>query len=248
MKAINGGERMVDKSNPIPLYIQLKDELSKIILEGKWGVDSQIPTEQELMKMYGVGRATVRGAIGLLVDQGYLKKLKGIGTFVIRNKPSLGFEPLISLSFTLKAKGLRGENKVLDKNLFYTDDIMKNKLKWNENKECLYIRRLRLVETMPVAIENSYFIKEFNRKEIEWFEESLTHIIMKDMNMKISKLDQTIILRRATEEEAILLNISENTQVLNMERWIYDERMEEPFYYLNFIVPENIYFLPIGSI
>lgn len=239
---------MVDKNSPMPLYIQLKDELSKLILDGKWEVDSKIPTEQELMKIYNVGRATVREAISLLVEQGYLRKIKGIGTFVVRNKPSLGFEPLISLSFTLKAKGLRGENKVLERRMLYTDEIIRNKLRWHSNKECLYIKRLRLVESSPVAIENSYFIEEFNKKETGEFEESLTDIIIKDMNMRISKLDQTIILRKATEEESAILNIPEDTRVLNMERWIYDERLEEPFYYLNFIVPENIYFLPIGSI
>ena len=239
---------MLDKNSPMPLYIQLKDTLSKLILDGKWEIDSKIPTEQELMKIYEVGRATVREAISLLVEQGYLRKIKGIGTFVIRNKPSLGFEPLISLSFTLKAKGLRGENKVLERRMLYTDEIIRNKLRWYSNKECLYIKRLRLVESSPVAIENSYFIEEFNKKETGEFEESLTQIIIKDMNMRISKLDQTIILRKATEEESAILNIPEDTRVLNMERWIYDERLEEPFYYLNFIVPENIYFLPIGSI
>ncbi len=30
-----------------------------------------------------------------------------------------------------------------------------------------------------------------------------------------------------------------------MERWIYEENNEEPFYYLNFIVPENLYYVPM---
>lgn len=239
---------MIDRNNPMPLYIQLKEELIKSIIEGKWEVNSQIPTEQELMKTYGVGRATVREAISLLVNQGYLCKNQGIGTFVIRNKPSLGFEPLISLSFTLKTKGLKGDNIVLDKHLFLAREEILKKLKWNNEKNCLYIRRLRSVETVPIAIETSYFSEEFNDSRLDKkYLESITDIIIKDLKVKISKFEQTFILRPSTKEEQELLKISEESQVLFMERWIYAENKEEPFYYLNFIVPENLYFLPLQS-
>lgn len=56
------------------------------------------------MEEYNLGRATVREAISLLVHEGYLYKKQGIGTFVARKQPSLGFEPIISLAYSLNAK------------------------------------------------------------------------------------------------------------------------------------------------
>src|SRR5664280_2991071 len=92
---------MLDKQSHMPLYAQLKDELADCIKRGTMPVGSQIQTEPELMKQYGVGRATVREAVALLVNEGYLVKRQGIGTFVSNRQPSMGFEPLISLTTSL---------------------------------------------------------------------------------------------------------------------------------------------------
>lgn len=240
---------MIDRSNPIPLYIQLKEELTKLILDGKWEINSQFYTEQELMKIYGVGRATVREAINLMVNQGYLCKNQGVGTFVIRNKPSFGFEPLMSLTYTLKTKGVRGSNKILSKEIFEPSKEMMDKMKWNKPQKALFLKRLRLVEDVPIALENSYFTEEFSSPQLdEAYKGSITNIIINKLNIKIAKIDQTITLGYPTKEEQEILNIAENTQVVYLDRWIYSDEKEEPFYYLKFVVPENLYFIPIESL
>lgn len=237
---------IIDRNNPLPLYIQLKEELSKGIVEGRWKVDSQIPTEQELMKLYGVGRATVREAISMLVNQGYLCKNQGVGTFVIRNKPSIGFEPLMSLSYTLKTKGLKGNNEVIEQYIFEPTLDMIAKFKWKTKKQCFYLKRLRYVEGVPAAIENSYFNEEFSNPKLKaLYEGALTNIIINELKIKICKIDQTFTLALPSDDEIKLLNITDNNQVLHLERWIYAENCEEPFYYLRFTVPESIYYLPM---
>ena len=40
---------MIDRQNHIPLYIQLKEELCKNIKLGVWEVETQIPTEKNLI-------------------------------------------------------------------------------------------------------------------------------------------------------------------------------------------------------
>ena len=108
---------MIDKRKHIPLYIQLKDEILDKIRNGTYEVDKQIPSEKVLMEEYGVGRATVREALSILVNEGYLYKKQGIGTFVARKQPSLGFEPLISLTYSLEARGIKSVNDVKEKNI-----------------------------------------------------------------------------------------------------------------------------------
>lgn len=148
---------MIDRFAHIPLYIQLKEDLISKIKNGVWDVNSQIPTEKELMGEYSVGRATVREAISLLVNEGYLLKKQGIGTFVAKDKPSLGFEPLISLAFALKAKGLNQKNIIEANQIITPDKKLLEKLNWEENAPCFYLKRIRYAESTPVAIENSYF-------------------------------------------------------------------------------------------
>lgn len=54
----------------------------KKIESKEWNVGSQIPTEDELCRIYGVSRVTVRAAISELVREGYLFHQQGKGTFV----------------------------------------------------------------------------------------------------------------------------------------------------------------------
>lgn len=238
----NGGFLMIDKHKHIPLYIQLKDELIQKIKDEVWEIDSKISTEKELMKEYGLGRATIREALSILVNEGYLYKKQGIGTFVARKQSSLGFEPLISLSYPLKIRGISTDNIIEEKKEIIPDAKLRSKLKWKKAKPCFYLKRMRYAENIPVAIESSYFNGGFKDIESKYdLTGSLAKILLEDLNITIKKVEQVIVPRVPTEEEKQKLKTDENVMVLDLERWIYIEGMEEPFYYLKFIIPGNIY-------
>ncbi|OKH98953.1 GntR family transcriptional regulator [Streptomyces sp. CB02923] len=64
------------------LSAQLVDSLRSHIEAGGWPVGTRIPPEQALMEELGVGRSTLREAIGALVHLGLLEARKGDGTYV----------------------------------------------------------------------------------------------------------------------------------------------------------------------
>ncbi|WP_329390632.1 FadR/GntR family transcriptional regulator [Streptomyces sp. NBC_01716] len=64
------------------LSAQLVDTLREQIASGAWPVGMRIPPEHELVKQLGVGRTTVREAIGALVHLGLLEARQGDGTYV----------------------------------------------------------------------------------------------------------------------------------------------------------------------
>lgn len=73
---------IVDKNSPIPQYFQLQTWLAEQIQEGVFKPQDRIPTEEELVQLTGLARATVRQAIQNLANMGYLTRKKGLGTFV----------------------------------------------------------------------------------------------------------------------------------------------------------------------
>lgn len=235
---------MINRDKYEPLYIQLKEELKTKIKEGTWEVDSQIPTEKALMEEYQVGRATVRESLSLLVNEGYLYRKQGIGTFVARKLPSLGFEPLISLTYSLNARGIHSSNEILEKRSFQPDKHMLTKMRWKSANNCFYIKRVRFAENMPIGVEYSYFSHEFSVYSDNLdLTGSFAKMILKELNISIKRVDQTVVPRLPTLEEQQLLKIEEDASVLSMERWIYREDDKEPFYYLKFVIPENLYSL-----
>jgi len=235
---------MLDKQSHMPLYAQLKDELADCIKHGTISVGSQIQTEAELMKQYGIGRATVREAVALLVNEGYLVKRQGIGTFVSNRQPSMGFEPLISLTTSLRARGVNPRNVIVTNEKFVPGPELVTQLRWTAPETCTHVRRVRYAESAPIAVEDSWFSHEFqNVGERFDLTGSLSAIIIEELKVDIARIDQVIVPRLPSPEEKTLLDLQGGARVLQMDRWIYIIGRETPFYTLRFIVPTSIYSL-----
>lgn len=73
---------IVDKNSPIPSYFQLQTWIKEQIQQGIFKLNDKIPTEEELVQLTGLARATVRQAMQNLTNMGYLIRKKGLGTFV----------------------------------------------------------------------------------------------------------------------------------------------------------------------
>ncbi len=71
-----------------PLYQQVFLVLREAIREGKYPIDSALPSETELCSQYRVSRITLRRALGLLQQAGLIERRQGSGTFVRRSAPS----------------------------------------------------------------------------------------------------------------------------------------------------------------
>ncbi|MGM0340529.1 GntR family transcriptional regulator [Enterococcus sp. AZ007] len=63
-------------------YQMIADELKSKILSGEYEENTTIPPELQLQKDYQVSRHTIRQAIALLANEGFLRKEKGSGTYV----------------------------------------------------------------------------------------------------------------------------------------------------------------------
>jgi GntR family histidine utilization transcriptional repressor len=65
-----------------PLYLQVKRHILDNIGSGKWGTSMRVPSENELVKSFGVSRMTANRALRELRDEGVLVRVAGVGSFV----------------------------------------------------------------------------------------------------------------------------------------------------------------------
>lgn len=76
-----------------PLYQQVFLVLREAIGEGKYPIDTALPSEAELCRQYRVSRITLRRALAHLQQAGLIERRQGSGTFVRRVAPlQIGFE------------------------------------------------------------------------------------------------------------------------------------------------------------
>lgn len=64
------------------LFVQVYDELYRLIMDGTYPEGSMLPSEATLVDTLQVSRVTVRQAIALLQEDGLVKSIKGKGTIV----------------------------------------------------------------------------------------------------------------------------------------------------------------------
>src|SRR6201994_4788209 len=65
-----------------PLYLQVKRHILDNIDSGKWAAASRVPSENDLVKTFGVSRMTANRALRELSDEGVLVRIAGVGSFV----------------------------------------------------------------------------------------------------------------------------------------------------------------------
>lgn len=73
-----------------PLYLGVKGYIQNSIEKGTLQIGDQLPTEVELASEFEVSRHTVRQALGLLAEEGWVEKIHGKGTFVANVKGVTG--------------------------------------------------------------------------------------------------------------------------------------------------------------
>jgi GntR family transcriptional regulator len=73
----------IDLDQPdVPKHVQLANYLRARIADGTYPPRSRIPSEPTLVQETGFARDTVRKSVQLLIDDGLVHIVKGLGTFV----------------------------------------------------------------------------------------------------------------------------------------------------------------------
>jgi GntR family transcriptional regulator len=71
-----------------PLYVQVRDQLVRRLIDGEWQPGQLIPSEIELAREIGVSQGTIRKALDAMTGEHLLIRRQGRGTFVARPEES----------------------------------------------------------------------------------------------------------------------------------------------------------------
>lgn len=96
-----------------PIYIQIAKGIEDEILQGDFLEETQVPSTNELSKIYQINPATVLKGINLLVERQILYKKRGIGMFVtsgavaaIKEARKESFKEVVMIQLFQEAKKL----------------------------------------------------------------------------------------------------------------------------------------------
>ncbi|MEC0066243.1 GntR family transcriptional regulator [Paenibacillus thiaminolyticus] len=113
---------MLNRNDYTPLYVQLQRIIRQDIISGKYKEGDMIPSESQMMKIYGVTRTTIRKAISDLVNEGLLMQVQGKGNFVCLREVKHNIWNFSGFTDYVTKKNEIPVSKVLEKRIITQDE------------------------------------------------------------------------------------------------------------------------------
>ena len=213
---------MINKNSPVPIYHQLEEYIKQQIENGSLEEESVIPSEREYAERFQISRMTVRQAINNLVSEGYLNRQKGRGTFVTKKKVEQELQGMTSFTEDMLSRGMNPSSILLSFQIFPADKKTALALRIEETDSIYKIKRIRLADGAPMALETAYIPVEIVPGLTEENSNlSLYQYIEENLALSISEATQEIEASTADNLDAETLEINIGDPILLIERISY---------------------------
>lgn len=214
----------IDKDSPLPYYYQLRELLRDQIVSGAWPPNTQLPTEAEICRTFGVSRTTVRQALAELLNEGLIRKEKGRGSFVAEPKiRERLMERLTGFYEDMVAQGLRPQTRVLEQGVVEASRAIASWLDVKPGSSVVRIRRLRMINQDPLLLVVSYLphalCPGLEKEDLQ--EQSLYWLLEHKYGLKLARGRRFIEAVAATEQEAQLLGVSKGAPLVYLRSVTY---------------------------
>lgn len=211
----------VDRSSPLPLYVQIKRRLMQMITSWERPED-RFHTDEDLCALFGVSRMTVRQAVQSLVDEGYLTRARGVGTFVSRRQVDERFTPDMDFIGQWAGSGRPLVLQLRDQKRVPCPPEYLAALHLSSGAPILYLERLRFSTGVPISLDFRYILPEFGdcftTQDVERF--SLLDILRR--RVELDRGEMRIEAKSADPETAEVLQILPGDPVLGRYCVYYD--------------------------
>lgn len=143
----------------LSLYVQVEQALAAR-MENSLHPGDRLPTEDELIREFGVSRITVRRAVQNLATRGLVDTKPGRGTFVAAPRIRQPLTELSGFVEDMEAHGLAATARVLGVRDVSAPSEVRTALELPLGSAVTFIERVRLANGHPVSFDRTYLIPE----------------------------------------------------------------------------------------
>jgi GntR family transcriptional regulator len=213
----------LDHRSPVPLHLQFKQTLLERFENNEFPLGCPIPAEIDLARDYQISRATVRRAMQEMEHDGYIHRISGKGTFVLRTRVKRGLTRMSSFTEDMRERGQKVTSRLLDSGLKLPPAYISEQFHAQADEPLLYIYRLRLADDLPIVLSISYINLP---ADLSISEEELRACIslwslLERKGLRPIESDKIIEAVLANEERAALLDVPVGSALLQVEGMAY---------------------------
>lgn len=215
--------QVIDKNSPVPYYQQLSELLRREIGErDAQGEVYQLPSENELAKMHGITRATVRHALSMLEQDGWIYREKGKGSFAAVRRVEHELTRLVSTTEDMRERGWSLTTRVVSLERVPASAGVGCRLELPEGTPVYRLCRLRLVDDEPLSLQTAYLpVDVCPDLEENDLTASLYRLLESRYRVRLWTGREVLRARCAAPREAEVLQTHKGAPVMYAERVTY---------------------------
>ncbi len=208
------------------MYLRIRDRIKQDIQKERYPVGSLLPTESELEVEYSASRTTIRKAMRLLAEEGFIEIKQGSGTRVLNFKAKQNFNRVTSVTESLQRKGYTVTTKSV-----YIDQVsavypLTEELKVKEGEPLARVQRIQLADGKPICIMTNYIPYRLvpGLEQAAGTFTALYQYLETTYDFNITGTRDRIFAASASFYESELLNAPIGTPLLQIERTCFCQK------------------------
>lgn len=207
-------------------FKEISLDIEKKILNKEYPPHTLLPSEKQLIEIYGVSRETIRKALNLLRNAGYIQKKQGKGSIVLDiNRFDFPISGLTSFKELQETQKIPSETIVVELEKTTVTPALQEVTEWPIDAEVWKLVRQRKIDGESVIVDTDYLLTSIIPElPQEKAEESIYAYFEEDLGLEIAYAQKEITIEPVTNEAKTLLNLHPNdTQVVIVRSLVYLE-------------------------
>ena len=211
----------------LPLYKSIAKELMQKIEDHTYPRGELLPTEAKLSTLFHVSRVTIRQAMKLLVDEGYVSKTQGSGTRVIYSQHLKALErssKIIPFSQEMAMIGKQSSAKIHTLELIQASRQLAQELDLAEGDPVFLYERTLYGDKYPYCFERGYM-------PVKYFPDFNLNVLLTSKMRYVEETKQMTVLYSRQIVHALLadellqeqLHVPVNSPLLEVTHITYDD-------------------------
>ena len=143
-----------------PLYKQVEEHVTRLIVAQRWKPGDMLPNEFQLAEEFGVSQGTVRKALNTLTQNNILTRRQGVGTFVSEHSGKQSLSRFFPMQPDTGAKP-QATVKLLNVQLQSACPEVAEQLQLQKREMVFNVRRVVYLEDICCGLENIYLPEKY---------------------------------------------------------------------------------------
>ena len=203
------------------IYLELREQIEN----KQYKANSILPSENELARKYNVSRETIRKALLLLLENGYIHKIQGKGSIVLDvHRYRLPVTGILSFKERHQFQDLEAKTKVIINEEIEAPDFLVKLGVVQPGEKLTYLLRQRIVNGEAVILDKDYIKKNtIGNLPTNRVEESLYEYLEKDLGIKISYGNKDFKIEPVNDEDHVYIDLNGHRHIAVLRSDVYTE-------------------------